>query len=133
MTERIIILYRLYKRVIMDFLMAATIFLAAVIEPISWVMANKMGREYLEFWFPLLATIQIWFFAAFFFIRIFRYNACIYTQLVSIIFFIIQSYNIAAYGIQFGLPFYNHYIFPFFLISISLITVTKLLRCFTNH
>ena len=123
------------KRKCLDFMMASVIFIAAVLELISWrlsqgeqaVIANP-GNNYLVYWFPLMSSLTVWVFSLFFLLKIFRYKACVYTKLVSIIYFSIQAFNISAYVLKFGSSFYNHVIYPVFLFSILGLTFLKVLR-----
>ena len=60
----------------LDFFMASTIFLAAVLELLSWHFAKgktavitDVGNNYLIYYYPLLNTIIIWVFSLFFYLK----------------------------------------------------------------
>lgn len=118
----------------LDFMMAATIFVAAVLELISWRISLatdhgiKTDNLYVTYWYPLITTVVIWVFSVFFIVKAFRYKSCIYTTLVSIIYFLILSYNISAYLFKFGIKVYTDTIYPVFIFSILGITILKITR-----
>lgn len=116
-----------------EFIMASIIFIVAIIEPISWVMTNIPVDNYLEFWFPVLSTFSLWCFGVYFLLKTIRYSVCIYTIIITSVYILIQTFNLIAYFTQFGLNFYNSYIFPTFLFTIVLITILKLIRCLSNR
>lgn len=118
-----------------DFFMGSAIFIVSIIEFISWRLSQgeqavilSPGNNYLVFWYPFLSSLTIWVFSLFFLFKILRYKACIYTQLVTIIYFIIQWFNLSAYLFQFGSKTYNDIIYPVFLFSIFGLTFLKVLR-----
>ncbi len=113
---------------IIAYIMASVIFIAAIIEPISWIMHELEVKEYLEFWFPILSTLALWLFALYFVLKSFRYNPCIYTKIVSLIYFFIQTFNLIAYFTQFGIEFYNIFIYPIFVITIMGLILIKIIR-----
>lgn len=119
----------------LDFMMASVIFIVTILEFISWrlsvgeqaVIADH-GNEYMTFYYPLMASITQLVFALFFLIKIFRYRACVYTELITLVYFFIQVFNLSAYLIQFGADFYDRYIYPTFLFTIIGITIIKIVR-----
>ncbi len=113
---------------IIAYIMASVIFIAAIIEPISWIMQESEIKEYLEYWFPILSTFALWLFALYFVLKSFRYNPCIYTKIVSLIYFFIQTFNLIAYFTQFGIEFYNIFIYPIFVITIMGLILIKIIR-----
>lgn len=70
------------KRKALDIWMGLVIFVAAIIELISWVMPQ--GDNYLLFWYPLLNSTTLLVFASFFVMKAFRYKSCIYSKIASI-------------------------------------------------
>lgn len=123
------------KRKCLDFMMASVIFIASVLELISWRLSQgeqavitDLGNHYLVFWYPLMSSLTVWVFSFFFLLKIFRYKACVYTKLVTLIYFFIQSFNLSAYAFQFGSKFYNDVIYPVFLFSILGLTFLKVIR-----
>ncbi len=110
------------------YIMASVIFIAAIIEPISWIIQELEVKEYLERWFPILSTFALWLFALYFVLKSFRYNPCIYTKIVSLIYFFIQTFNLIAYFTQFGIEFYNIFIYPIFVITIMGLILIKIIR-----
>lgn len=113
---------------IIAYIMASVIFIAAIIEPISWIIQELEVKEYLERWFPILSTFALWLFALYFVLKSFRYNPCIYTKIVSLIYFFIQTFNLIAYFTQFGIEFYNIFIYPIFVITIMGLILIKIIR-----
>ncbi len=113
---------------IIAYIMASVIFIAAIIEPISWIMQELEVKEYLERWFPILSTLALWLFALYFVLKSFRYNPCIYTKIVSLIYFFIQTFNLIAYFTRFGIEFYNIFIYPIFVITIMGLILIKIIR-----
>lgn len=123
------------KRKCLDFMMASVIFIVSVLELISWrfsqgdqAVITNPGNNYLVYWFPLMSSLTVWVFSLFFLLKIFRYKACVYTKLVTIIYFSIQTFNISAYVLKFGSKLYNDLIYPVFLFSILGLTFLKVLR-----
>lgn len=121
----------------LDFFMASTIFLAAVLELLSWHFAKgktavitDVGNNYLIYYYPLLNTVIIWVFSLFFLLKILRYKSCIYTQLVTIIYFLVQSINLGAFLFGYGTGTYESIGYPLLLVGIVLITLTKVVRWF---
>lgn len=123
------------KRKCLDFMMASVIFIVTVIELWSLKLSEGKaaiitdpGNNYILYWFPLTSALTIWFFAGFFYMKILRYNSCIYTKIISIIYFLIQSINVTAYLLQFGSDLYYKLIYPIFLFSIVGLTLIKVIR-----
>lgn len=121
----------------LDFFMASTIFLAAMLELLSWNYAKgktavitDVGNNYLIYYYPLLNTIIIWVFSLFFLLKILRYKSCIYTQLVTIIYFLVQSINLSAFLFGYGTGTYEGIGYPLLLVGIVLLTLTKVVRWF---
>ena len=119
----------------LDFLMASVIFIVTILEFISWRLSigepatiTNSGNEYLTFYYPLMSSITNFVFSLFFLIKILRYKSCIYTELITLVYFFIQAFNLSAYIIKFGSEFYDLYIYPTFLFTIIGITIIKILR-----
>lgn len=119
----------------LDFMMASVIFIVTILEFISWRLSlgeqaviTDRGNEYLVFYSPLMSSIIQLIFALFFLIKMFRYRACVYTELITLVYFFIQAFNLSAYLIQFGAEFYDRYIYPTFLFTIIGITIIKIAR-----
>ena len=119
----------------LDVMMAMVIFIVTIIEFISWRLSfgkaatiTDLGNNYLVFWYPLMSSLVIWFFSVFFLLKIIRYTHCIYTDIITVVYFLVQSFNISAYLFQFGSEVYNEYIYPVFLFTIIGLTLIKSLR-----
>lgn len=119
----------------LDFYMAAVIFVVSVLELISWklqegkeAVITDVGNNYLVYYYPLLNTLIIWFFALFFFLKILRYNSCIYTIIVSTVYFFIQSVNVSAFFFGFGMGLYETIAYPALLFGVIILTLTKIVR-----
>jgi hypothetical protein len=119
----------------LDFMMALIIFIVSIIEFISWRLSfgaaatiTDVGNNYLIFWYPFLSSLVIWFFSVFFLLKIIRYEHCIYTDIITIVYFIVQTINILAFIFQFGIDLYNQYIYPVFLFTIMGLTLIKSIR-----
>lgn len=126
---------RLDLRKCLDFMMASTIFLLAILELISWRLSfgematiTDQGNGYLVKWYPLLSTIGYFIVSSFFLAKIIIFKSCIYTKVITVIYFIIQSFNIMAFIFMFGIDFYNIYISPIFLCTIISLIVIKAIR-----
>lgn len=123
----------------LDFMMSFVIFLASIVELLSWRMQTKAtavvldaGDGYLLFWYPFLSTLTIWIFSWFFLVKILRYRACIYSQLVSIIYWLVQTINVSAFVFQYDIDLYDRVVYPMLLCVIVLITIIKLIRWFIS-
>lgn len=134
MLKKIILNFTDNKRCL-DFLMASVIFIVTILEFISWRLSigdtatiTDHGNGYLTFYYPFITSIIQFVFSLFFLIKIFRYKSCIYTELITLVYFFIQIFNLLAYIIQFGGEFYDRYIYPVFLYTIIGITLIKALR-----
>lgn len=119
----------------LDFMMASVIFIVTILEFISWRLSigepatiTNHGNGYLTFYYPLITSIIQLVFSLFFLIKIFRYKSCVYTELITLVYFFIQAFNLSAYLIQFGGEFYDRYIYPTFLFTIIGVTLIKALR-----
>lgn len=118
-----------------DFLMASAIFLAVVIELISWFYSfgkqatiTDKGNNYLVFWYPFFSSLTIWIFSGFFYLKVLRYKSCFYTELITRIYFLVQTINLIAYLSQFGVKLYNIIVYPIFLFTIIVLTFIKLMK-----
>lgn len=128
---------RLFKSKIheLDFLLASIIFLVSILELVSWRMQEGQpatitnpGNNYLIYWYPRISTATIWLFSLFFFINSFRFNACIYTKIVSVTYFLIQSISLAAFVFGFGMGIYETIAYPCLLYGIVCLTMIKVIR-----
>jgi len=118
-----------------DFLMASVIFVVTLIEFISWricvnenYLGEVKGSDYLLSIYPMANTLVIFIFASYFIFKTFRYKLCIYTILVTWIYFLIQLFNILALSLKFGMRFYSEVIYPSFLFSIFGLILIKIIR-----
>lgn len=123
------------NKMCLDFMMASVIFIVTILEFISWRLSigepatiTDRGNEYLVFYSPLMSSIIQLIFSLFFLIKIFRYKSCVYTEMITLVYFFIQVFNLSAYLIQFGGEFYDRYIHPTFLFTIIGITIIKIAR-----
>ena len=115
--------------------MALVIFALVFVEFVSYVICyneNYIGEEkgsnYLLYDFPLLNGIQWFVVSSYFLSKIFRFKLCIYTIIVTVIYFIIQTFNLLALIFKFGTENYTAFIYPLFLFSIMGLTLIKLIR-----
>lgn len=115
--------------------MALIIFILAILEFISYLYCygenytgEVKGSEYLLDIYPKITSIQLFAVASYFFLKLFRFKLCIYTILVTIIYFTIQSYNLLAVFLKFGTEIYDNFIYPLFLFSIFGLTLIKIVR-----
>jgi len=121
----------------MDFLTASIIFFAALVELISWKLQGVKqaiiidpGDNYLVWYYPLLSTITIWLFSLYFIIKSFRFNVCVYTIIVSVSYFVLQSIALSAFVFGFGLDMYELIAYPCILYGILSLTLIKVIRWF---
>ena len=124
----------------LDFLMALVIFLTTLIEYISWRLQNtstpakitNICDGYLVYTYPLLMQLTITFFASFFFMKIIRYKSCVWSTIISTVYFLIQIINLYSIIFKIGMPTYETIIYPILLLSIFLLTFLKTLRWFSK-
>lgn len=121
----------------MDAMTAGTIFLLIVLEYLSWILQEgepatitDVGNNYLVWIYPLLNTIGYFIVSIHFLIKSFRFNACIYTIIVSILYFIIQLITVFTFSFGWGMFIYETIVYPILLIGIVLLTLTTLTRWF---
>lgn len=120
-----------------DLFMAITIFLATIVELISLYLRGDISYDidvqkykYLVHIYPLLMQSVICVFASFFIFKILRYKSCIYTQITTILYAIIQYINLLFIIFKFGLYYYDLIIYPIFLYLILSLIITKTIRWF---
>lgn len=118
-----------------DWAMALIIFLVSIIELISWRLSfgqaaniTDIGNGYLIWYYPLLSSLTIWLFSVFMLLKIIIFSHCIYTNIVTIVYFLIQTLNVSAFFFQFGGDFYNRIVYPIFVMSIIFIILIKIVR-----
>lgn len=130
---------RLYRNKVheLDFLTASIIFIQTVLYLVSWQLEKGKaavicdpGNGYLINFYPRLCTWSFWFFALYFFLKIFRFKACIYTIIVTVFFFIIQTVGVLAFEIGFDVAVYDEIVEPVILISIVILTLIRAIRWF---
>lgn len=119
----------------LDLYMASVIFIVSILELLSWhfskgkaAVITDYGNNYLVWYYPLLSTCIIWFFSLFFFLKILRYNSCVYTSIVSSVYFLVQTINGLSFLLGFGMGIYEKIVYPLLLISVVVITLTKIIR-----
>ncbi len=117
---------------IIAYIMASVIFIAAIIELLTFMMSIYDVKNY-EFWFQVLSTFVIFIFALKEVYRAFVFKHCIYTKIIGIIFILIQFINLIAYFIKFGFIIYSEFVYPIFLISIlTVISLAATRKLFYN-
>ena len=124
----------------LDIMIAGEIFLLAILEFISWIVCNSEdykgavnGSEYLLFWYPLFCTLGFLSVAICKVIKCYRFKICIYTILISLVFFIIQIFNLSALFLHYGVEIYNDFIYPTFLFTIFGLIILKSIRCLSKR
>lgn len=114
---------------ILDYSMALVIFLVSFIEIISFfipdsnnpaIITNK-GDNYLLFWFPLFATLELFIFSLFFIFKSFRYTSCLSTKIISCMFSFVQVISLISLLISFPAITYVIFIQPILLSTIILL------------
>lgn len=117
-------------------MMASVIFIVAVIELYSYwlcVSENYMGEvkgsDYLIYYYPLSTSAVSFIFSLYFVLKTLKFKVCIYTVVITWIYFCIQLFNLIALIFTIGWEAYNVFIYPFLLCSIMGITLLKLIRC----
>lgn len=126
---------------ILDYMIASEIFLIAILEYISYLfLINEnydgvtIGSRYDIEIYPLLNTIGFFIVALCKVFKTKRFNLCIYTILVSWIFFTIQLINLSVIIFKYGFEIYNDAIYPIFLFSIFGLIILKSVRaCSQKH
>lgn len=120
---------------ILDLATAGVVFASAVNELISFwrctsenYIGEVKGSDYLIYEYPLFSTIQGLLFALFLSFLICKFQACIYTRIVVIVFSIIQVINFTSLVFKINYEIYDTLIYPIFLFSIILLVFIKFLR-----
>ena len=124
----------------LDFLMALIIFLTTLIEILSWRLQitskpatiTNIGDGYLVYTYPLLIQITVTLFATFFLLKIIRYKSCIWSTIITSIYFLIQIINLLSIIFRIGMPVYETIVYPILLLSIILLTLLKVIRWFSK-
>lgn len=122
----------------LDFTMALIIFLVSAIELLSFGFPDPnnqpqfttLGDNYLVYWFPLFCTIQFWMFGCFFVFKVIRYKSCIYSKIISYMYFLMQSVNLLSILFSIGYKNYLELITPIFSLSIIFVAIIKCIRWF---
>lgn len=120
---------------ILDFATAGVVFASAVNELISFwrctsekYVGEVKGSNYLIYEYPLFSTIQGLLFASFLIFMIMKFQACIYTRIIVIIFSLIQCISFIALIFKINYEVYDTLIYPIFLFTIILLGFIKFLR-----
>lgn len=129
------------KNKTLDFMIASEIFLLAILEYISYLfLINEnyngitIGSRYDIEIYPLLNTIGFFIVASIKVFKTKRFNLCIYTIIVSWIFFLIQLINLSVIIFKYGFEIYNDVIYPIFLFTIFGLIILKSVRlCSQKH
>ena len=118
----------------LDFLMSLIIFVAVILEYLSWTLQTDntatitdVGDNYLVFWHPFLSSLTIWVFSWFFLIKVLRYKACIYSQIVSVSYWLVQTISVSAFVFQIG-DIYDKIVYPILLFVILFLILIKAVR-----
>jgi len=111
-----------------DIIMASVIFIVVIIELVRFVMSNIPIDRYLEYWFPVMSTWSLFFFALYHFLKLYKYRHCIYTRIVVSVYFFIQIFNLSAYFCKFGLYFYSEWVYPIIVVTVIGIIQIKISR-----
>ena len=103
------------KRKCFDLMMAAVIFVLTIIELRSfyvWTNSHDLIPE--KYWnyyalndYPFYNTVSFFVVSIFFLLKIIRYNSCIDTKLITILYFAIQFINLIFIIFKFGFPWYT--------------------------
>lgn len=125
----------------LDIMIASEIFLLAILEYISYLFLINddykgltIGSNYDIEIYPLLNTIGFFIVALCKVFKTKRFKLCIYTILVSWIFFLIQLINLSVIIFKYGFEVYNDVIYPIFLFSIFGLIILKSVRvCSQKH
>lgn len=112
-----------------DFYMAIAIFIAVAIEITSWFLQANSER-YFTYWYPLLSSLTLLDFASFFIAKIIRYESCVYSKLISYMYFLIQLINVVFIGFTFSMPIYEILVYPILLYGIIFLIALKILKWF---
>ena len=120
---------------IFDFLMAITIFNATAIEILSWTkntdnvaIITDYGDYNLVYWYPLLSSIIILNFSFFFVLKVILYKSCIYSKIVTGIYFLVQIINVLSILFKITMNTYDLVVYPILLYSIILLILLKIVR-----
>jgi len=124
----------------LDFMMALVIFLVTLIELVSFFFPDdsnpatfkSYGDKYLIFWYPLFVQLSLLLFSIFFVLKVYRYKACIYSKIISHLYFLICLINVLAIIFHIEIISYLSMIYVLVLNSIVVLTFLKLCRWFSK-
>lgn len=112
-------------RDVFDLGMLSAIFFMTAIELSSFYFQHKYdtylcsdNNPYLFYYMPLLSSLTILFASSFFLFRILRFKACIYTQIITITYFIDQLFTTVLIYIGYNEDWYFKFIYPLYFITI---------------
>lgn len=116
---------KLNKRDIFDLLMLSCIFLMAGVELSSLYFQSKYdtsafdpGNSYMYYYMPLLYSIIILIGSLFFLCRIFIFNCCICTKVITIAYFLDQLFTTFLIFIGYNEEWYFSFIYPLWFVAI---------------
>lgn len=130
----------MFNKIKIEWCIASVIFILTIIELISWRLSLGApaiicdpGNGYLLQWYPLLNTIGFFTISILFVLKLFLFSHCIYTEMVTVLYFLIQGFNLSALIFKFGSDFYDSIIYPVFVFSIILLILIKIVRCLSKN
>lgn len=121
---------------LLDYSMALVIFVVSFIEMISFfipdsnnpaIITNK-GDNYLLFWFPLFATLELFIFSLFFIFKSFRYTSCLSTKIISLMFSFVQVISLISLLISCPVILYVVFLQPILLSTIILLILINFIK-----
>jgi len=130
----------LSKKKILDIWMGLVIFLSSFIEIISFfkpddnnpAIITDTGDNYLLFWFPLFASLELFIFSLFFVFKAFRYSSCLSTKIISILFSFVQMISILSLVITLPVMIYITFTQPIILSIVILLISINFIKWFSK-
>lgn len=127
------------KKKSLDLYMALTIFLLTIIELISYYTTNDTiindvsTYKYMLFYYPLYTIIELLIISLFFLVKCYRYISCIYSKIVSWMFFALQLNSLLALTTHNSISIYLELTYPIIYISIITLIIIKSIRWFLRQ
>lgn len=126
------------KKKCFDLMMVTVIFLLAIIELKSlyaWYKSTEIIPEiYWNYYalneYPFYNTLGFFAVSLFFLLKIFRYNSCTDTKIITTLYFSIQFINVLFVVFKFGAAWYTEIVYPLILTAIVVLILIKAIRWF---
>lgn len=121
------------KNKLLTTVMALIIFVVCTIEIISYKLPDIVtAKQYREFYFPFLCTLELFILSLFFVFKAYRYTACLETKITSILFAISIFISLIALVFQFTPQNYLILIQPIIIVAVLLLILINTIKWFSK-